>query len=68
MKQQPTIEQMEALKEFARLHGRNWKAPLRQAWYDGNYHGFAGSNFLQQIRNTFGPTWLVNFRLSKEAQ
>jgi hypothetical protein len=59
----PNAEQIEALKEWAKLHGRNWKAPLRDAWMDGDYHGFENSHLLQQVRNTFGPSWLARFRL-----
>jgi hypothetical protein len=61
----PTSEQLQAILDWAKLYGRNWKAPLRQAWYDGNYHNFLGSHLLQQVRNTFGPSWLVRFVLPK---
>lgn len=60
-----TTDQLNALKAWAKLHGRNWKAPLRDAWMDGNYHGFDDSHLLQQVRNTFGPSWLVRFVLPK---
>jgi hypothetical protein len=61
----PSKEQVEALKAWAALYGRNWKSALRNAWMDGNYHGFADSHYLQQVRNTFGPSWLVRFVLCK---
>ncbi len=62
----PSTEQIEALKEFAAIHGRNWKSVLREAWMDGNYHGFQKDWLLQQIRNTFGPSFLIGFRLDKD--
>jgi hypothetical protein len=63
-----TAEQLAALKAWATLHGRNWKTPLRDAWMNGIYDDFEGSNYLQQIRNTFGPSWLIRFRLPKEGR
>ena len=63
MKQQLTQEQSEALVSWAHLYGRTWKQALRFAWMDGNYHGFTKSNYLQQIRNSFGPSWLVRVRV-----
>jgi hypothetical protein len=62
MRQELNTEQTVALEEWARLHGRNYKSALRQAWMTGDYAGFEKSNFLQQIRNTFGPSWLESFR------
>jgi hypothetical protein len=59
----PTPEQIAALREWAAIHGRNWKAPLRDAWMNGDYHGFANSHYLQQVRNNLGPSWLVRFTL-----
>jgi len=64
--QQPTPEQLEALKAYATLHGRKWKHKLNLAWVYCDYEGFADSHLLQQIRNQFGPTWLTHFRLPKE--
>ena len=61
----PSTEQVEALKAWAALYGRNWKSALRSAWMDVNYHGFADSHLLQQVRNTFGPSWLVRFVICK---
>lgn len=60
-------EQLEAIRAFARIEGRNWKGVLRQSWMTGDYgtHGNI-SNWLQQIRNSFGPSWLVRFKLTPE--
>jgi hypothetical protein len=56
-----TAEQMRALQAYASTHGRTWKAQLNHEWMTGTARGT-----LQQVRNTFGPTWLVRFRLPKE--
>jgi hypothetical protein len=65
MKQTETLtpEQDRALRAFAALHGRTWKAALRGAWMRGTDVGE-----LRQVRNTFGPAWLTNFRLETKAQ
>lgn len=55
-------EQAQALAEWAAIYGRTWKQALRHAWETGDYEGFEQLNYLQQIRNTFGPSWLVRFR------
>ncbi len=60
-----TDEQMDALQQWAHRYGRNWKTHLRDAWMTGNYGGFEASNYLQQVRNNLGPSWLVRFRLPK---
>ena len=60
----PTAEQLNALAIWAEENGRNWKSALRQAWMTGDYGTFDRSNILQGIRNQFGPSWLVSFRLS----
>jgi len=65
-----TEEQLAALRAFAARHGRNWKSKLNDCWSTGNYdHGHGVSNDedaeLQQIRNTFGPSWLVRFSFTK---
>jgi len=65
--EKPSQEQMDALRAFARANGRTWKAALRDLWMNGVYNyavmGDADSACLQQIRNTFEPTWLCRFRL-----
>ena len=55
-----SAEQLKAVQEYAAANGRNWKSALRHDWETGQAYGE-----LQQIRNNFGPTWLVNFRLSQ---
>lgn len=62
---EPSCEQINALRKWAEKHGRNWKSALREAWMTGNYGLFDDAGYLQQIRNQFGPIWLVKFRLSQ---
>lgn len=49
-----TPEQRGALIAFAQEHGRNWKATLLAGWLRAAFPGY-----LQQIRNSFGPEWLM---------
>jgi hypothetical protein len=57
----PTAEQIQALVEYAKANGRTWKSKLNDAWYHASEAGI-----LQQIRNEFGPSWLMRFKLPKE--
>lgn len=60
---QPSAEQLNALCIFAASRGRTWKSKLNDCWMTGSY-GFADDSMnLQQVRNSFGPSWLVKFRL-----
>jgi hypothetical protein len=56
-----TPEQLAALRAYAAEHGRTWKSQLNDDWMNGR-----ASGPLQQIRNQFGPSWLLRFRLPKE--
>lgn len=60
-KHRPTPEQLAALSAYAAEHGRTWKSQLNDDWMNGR-----ASGPLQQVRNQFGPSWLVRFRLPKE--
>ena len=42
--------QINALKEFAQLHGADWKTALNQLWLSGQ-----DSGALRQIRNNYMP-------------
>lgn len=42
--------QLNALKDFARLHGANWKNELNLLWFSGK-----DSGALRQIRNKYLP-------------
>lgn len=61
-----SVQQIEALRQFAAANGRTWKSSLRHCWEAGCYSNYSGterSDLLQQVRNQFGPSWLVRFRL-----
>ena len=64
-----TADQLTALRLFAKANGRRWKAELNTLWRTGAYSysvlGGADPCYLQQIRNRFGPTWLVKFSFKK---
>lgn len=59
----PTVEQMTALVAFASKHGADWKEKLMDGWRNAAYPGV-----LQQIRNQFGPMWLMQFELPKQIE
>lgn len=70
MKNQPSVEQLAAVRRFAASQGHTWKQALRDAWMRGYYPvGTQGddSGYLQQLRNTLGPSWLKTFKLESEA-
>ena len=52
-----TTEQVVALKKYAAEHGRRWKRALSVDWM---YARLTGP--LHALRNTHGPSWLVDFR------
>lgn len=63
-------DQEDALITFAKANGRSWKSKLWQAWFNGNYDKFPGTenrHLLQQIRNNAGPDFLAEYKLQKEA-
>lgn len=55
---QPTKEQLEALKRFATAHGRSWKQRLSTAWTTGRDERLRDGALLRQVRNQLGPEWL----------
>lgn len=55
-----TSEQLDALLTYALANGRTWKSKLADDWMNGRTSGT-----LQVLRNTLGPTWLVNLRLAR---
>ena len=69
MTNNPTPEQLDALMKFATANGRLWKSELNNLWMTGAYNhavlGGADPAYLQQVRNNFGPSWLVRFSLRK---
>jgi hypothetical protein len=58
--QDPSDAQINALVQYARAHGRCWKADLCADWSSGRD---ARNPLLRQLRNDFGPRWLMRFRL-----
>jgi hypothetical protein len=67
MKKEPSAEQLDALRTFAKANGRTWKSGLRHCWETGKYAYYSGtdrSDLLQQVRNEFGPSWLVRFKIN----
>ena len=52
-------QQLNALKEFAKVHGANWKTKLNDLWLSGK-----DSGILRQIRNNYMPVVMSkNFKL-----
>ena len=73
-RRKPTAEQIAALQRFAKAHGRRWKDELSMTyWYNARiWRDYAAApehrndgTVLHGIRNEFGPTWLMNYRLPK---
>lgn len=58
----PTTEQLAALDEFRKTHGQRWKHILSKCWINSAYGPTTNSGLLQQLRNQFGPAWLVAYR------
>lgn len=56
-----TEEQVAAIRAYAKKHGRFWKQQLNLDWM---YARTTGT--LQELRNTHGPSWLVDYKLPKE--
>lgn len=48
-----------AIIAYARENGRYWKARLRDDWMNARTTGF-----LQALRNSHGPSWLISFSLA----
>lgn len=66
MTEQPNEEQLDALRTFAKRHGRQWKSALVNAWAAGSDASEPNGHLLRQLRNRLGPEWLVGFRLPTE--
>jgi Gene product 88 len=60
-----TVEQLNALKRYASVYGRCWKQELNLAWQNGSDCQEPDGNYLRQVRNQFGPSWLVKFSFKK---
>jgi hypothetical protein len=66
MTTQPNPEQLQALRAFAASNGRTWKAKLNAAWCNGTDTSNTNGALLRQIRNAFGPQWLITFNINTE--
>ncbi|TKA94516.1 hypothetical protein FAZ78_21885 [Cereibacter changlensis] len=53
-----TPDQITALADYARQHGRSWKSRLAQEW-----QAASAPTDLHRLRNTHGPAWLATLRL-----
>ena len=60
---EPNEQQMEAIKAFAKKYGRYWKSDLGAAWANGRDINEPNGHLLRQVRNNFGPKWLMKFKL-----
>lgn len=66
MTNQPTTEQLAALKDYAKFVGKNWKEALQMDWVGSgpSISGWRGEwAYMQQLRNNFGSRWLASFEL-----
>lgn len=63
---QPTAEQLQAIRDYAAAVGSNWKASLRRDWMRSGTDVWEVRDryyLLQQVRNTFGPSWLASYEV-----
>jgi len=54
------------LSEVKSHVGRLYKSQIANAWMDGRYYNYGLEKWasqLQQIRNAFGPEWLVKAKV-----
>lgn len=60
---EPTEEQLAAIRAYAEAKGKDWKFRLNTAWWNGTDANEPNGHLLRQIRNTLGPKWLIKFKL-----
>ncbi len=53
------LAQVEALRAYARRHGRTWKAELGAEWMRAS-----AEPLLHGLRNSHGPSWLKGYALA----
>ncbi len=56
-------EQLAAIQAFAKKYGEHWKEALNIQWCNGKDTNEPDGHLLRQIRNNFGPDWLIEFNL-----
>jgi hypothetical protein len=61
MSKAPTQAQIGALRLFQQTHGRSWKLQLSEAWENGTDLEEPQGEALRQLRDEFGPKWLLLF-------
>jgi hypothetical protein len=54
-------DQATAIRSFAAQHGRYWKEKLRDVWLTDPFIPHCA--LLRQVRNQFGPAWLVKVKV-----
>lgn len=59
----PTPEQIEALRKFAKRHGPAWRTVLLHAWASGEDTRCEDGHLLRQLRNQVGPQGLKKLNL-----
>lgn len=65
-KRMPNKEQLQALVDWAKRHGRTrWKTALDAAWLKAGIGVRGYVPALQQVRNDFGPSWLQRTTLKQ---
>jgi hypothetical protein len=60
-KPMPSLEQMIAVIKYKERIGREWKRCLLDAWACGEDEGERDDYLLRQVRNQFGPAWILAF-------
>lgn len=55
----PNEDQLKALRDYKRSHGDNWIIHLNMDWASGADMQRPYGSLLRQIRNTFGPAWVI---------
>ena len=62
-------DELEALEYLKARFPNRWKSMIRDAWMNGDYSPLClkenQDQLLQLLRNTRGPTWLMNLKLPK---
>ena len=56
----PTPQQVAALARWKAAKGKYWKSQLLDAWMKSGERVSGYGPELQQLRNAFGPCWLMN--------
>jgi hypothetical protein len=62
IKDTPTPQQVAALARWKATNGWYWKSKLLDAWMKSGERVSGYEPELQQLRNAFGPSWLMKQR------